>query len=155
MTRCRKGYGRPNRMTHLIWNPALELGERLMDDTHREFVELVNGMLSADDLVLGDRLQEFREHAERHFGEEDRQMQAGYSSGECHIEEHRAVLTSVLQVQVLVKEGDYAIGRRLAMELARWFPVHTEEMDRGLAIWLQKQRLGGARILISRRVPAA
>lgn len=141
-------------MSHLDWTPTLELGERSMDDTHREFVELVNALLAADDADLADRLQEFREHAERHFAEEDRHMQGGYPSGECHIEEHRAVLASVLEVQLRVKEGDYATGRRLASELARWFPMHTDEMDRGLATWLQKQRLGGARVVISRRTAA-
>jgi hemerythrin len=141
-------------MTSLAWTTALELGEQVMDDTHREFVDLVNAMLLADDAQFGDRLQAFREHAERHFGEEDRQMQAGYPSSECHVEEHRAVIASVLQVQMRVKDGDIATGRRLAAELARWFSMHTEEMDRGLAMWMQKRRLGGVRVTISRRVPA-
>jgi hemerythrin len=50
-----------------------------------------------------------------------------------------------------VLAGNLDVGRRFARELARWFPEHTTEMDKGLAAWAQKQRLGGARIVISRR----
>jgi hemerythrin len=56
-------------------------------------------------------------------------------------------------VQALVTQGNIAVGRRLALELARWFPEHTDAMDRGLAQWVLKQRLGGVRVSLQPRRP--
>ena len=42
-------------------------------------------------------------------------------------------------------------GRRLAAELARWFPEHTLAMDAGVAKWAVTRRAGGAPITIRRR----
>lgn len=131
----------------LTWRPEYELGDTKMDAAHRDFVEVVTAMLAATDSELPRALRMFHDHALKHFSEEDALMQSGdYASAQCHLDEHQAVLTSVSEVQRLVANGDFAVGRRLARELARWFPEHTVAMDRGLAAWASKRRLGGHKI---------
>jgi len=140
----------------LRWTDSLRLGETGMDDTHAEFVVLVNALLEADDAGVPAALDRFAEHARRHFGEEDRQMQTtGYPSAGCHLDEHAAVLASVDQVREVVARGDVGEARRLAFELARWFPEHTTHMDSGLAMWVIKRATGGAPLVFRRREPGA
>lgn len=134
----------PARVT---WQREYELGDASMDAAHREFVQTLSFLLTASDAELPGALALFREHAEQHFGQEDALMgQGDYASAQCHLDEHRAVLTSISEVQERLSAGDCAVARRLGRELARWFPEHTIAMDAGLAAWAAKRRLGGHKI---------
>ena len=73
---------------------------------------------------------------------------------DCHIDEHDAVMTSVRLVIGVVAEGDFAEGRRLATELAKWFPGHADYMDAPLAQWLAKRRMGGVPVVLRRGATA-
>jgi hemerythrin len=69
----------------LPWSEALELGLAFMDDTHREFVELLAAAEAADDAALPAAWQALVTHTEVHFGQEDAWMVAtGFSSANCH-----------------------------------------------------------------------
>lgn len=135
------------------WSDKFLLGYGRMDDVHREFVELVNALLTCPDPDMAAHLQAFAEHAEKHFGDENEWMQStGFPAAECHADEHAAVMSSVRQVQVLVDAGNVAIARNLAAELARWFPSHADYMDSALAQWLVKKKTGGAPVVIRRGI---
>ena len=140
----------------LSWSDAYLLGHSTMDSTHREFVEVVNAMLTSNDAGFADRLQAFITHAESHFGEEDRWMaESGFPAMDCHVDEHAAVLRSARDVLEQVVAGDHAIGRELAAELARWFPSHADHLDSALAHWLVKKRFGGAPLVLRRQLSPA
>ena len=137
------------------WSDAFEVGHAEMDASHREFVSCVDALLRAPDGQLAGRLEAFAEHAKRHFAEEDEAMRRGaYNAGGCHVEEHAAVLTSLDDVQLALREGRPAVVRAFAEALADWFPEHARVMDLGLARWMAQQRLGGAPILIRPRTRA-
>ncbi len=135
------------------WSDEYLLGYTAMDDTHREFVTIVNDLLSCDDAAVESHLQAFARHAEAHFKEEDNWMErTGFPPRDCHVDEHAAVLKSVYQVLEVVKEGDFAEGRRLAAALADWFPGHAFHLDSALAQWMVKQSHGGKPVVIRRNV---
>jgi hemerythrin-like metal-binding protein len=137
--------------TPLQWHDGLLLGYQPMDATHEEFVLRVAALQQATDAELPARLEPFAEHAVRHFGEEDRWMeQTQFPARECHIDEHAAVLKSVREVQALLAQGHTGPCRRLAQELAQWFPGHADYLDSALAHWMCKQRLGGKPVVIRR-----
>ena len=46
------------------------LGYPPMDDTHREFVEIVSALLGCSDEEFAAQLEAFARHAEAHFAEE-------------------------------------------------------------------------------------
>ncbi|MBS0337686.1 MAG: hemerythrin domain-containing protein [Proteobacteria bacterium] len=122
-----------------------------MDATHREFVDIVDAILSAQDAEVAPLLAKFAQHAEKHFDEEREWMQStDFPAADCHIDEHEAVMASVRQVAEVVALGDVAEGRRLATELARWFPGHADYMDAPLAQWMAKRRMGGVPVVIRR-----
>ena len=132
------------------------LGFGEMDATHREFVERVDALMKADDASIPHALGVLAEHLRSHFDEEREWMtNTGFPSAACHLDEHDAVLRSVDEVQSLVAAGERKVARALAFELTRWFPQHTDAMDRGLANWMLKARLGGEPIVLRYRMKSA
>lgn len=143
-------------MSTFIWREEFSVGVAAMDDTHHEFVACVDAMLQADDAQLPSVLQAFITHAEQHFGQEDRDMQAsGYESAGCHVDEHAAVLRSAEEVRELLQQGNPQVVRAFAQALADWFPEHARVMDLGLARWLVQRRLGGSPVVIRPRAVSA
>jgi len=134
------------------WSDRFLLGHGAMDDTHREFVDIVGAMLAASDGELAALLDDFLVHAERHFEDEKKWMLAtDFPAAQCHIDEHNAVLASVHEVRALMAGGGQeATCRALARELSRWFPGHADYMDASLAQWLVKRRMGGIPVVLRR-----
>ena len=140
----------------MIWSDELLLGHPIIDAEHRELVALIGALTSCSDAELGERLQAFVAHASSHFADEDREMaESDFPAAGCHADEHAKVVASAREVIALVGEGDVAIGRRFAQELARWFPGHVAHLDSALAHWLVKRRHGGAPVVLRRQVCSA
>ena len=138
----------------LVWTDAFLVGYDPMDETHREFVGLASALLkAADDELLG-HLKALIDHSERHFSQEEHYMNTTeFPARDCHAKEHAAVLTSMREVAAYLEEGgDFDECRRLATELARWFPGHTDYLDASLAQWVAKKQLGAVPIVIRRGV---
>jgi len=138
----------------LTWTDAFLVGYPPMDDTHREFVDIVGAMLQAPDEALLGKLKELIVHSEHHFSQEEAWMQkTSFPATECHTNEHNAVLGSMREVAAYVEGGGTPDeARRLAIELARWFPGHTDYLDASLAQWVSKKQLGGVPIVVRRGV---
>lgn len=137
------------------WTDSYLVGFPAMDDTHREFVDHLDALFQATDATIAQRLQEMIEHSEQHFSQENQWMeQTEFPARECHINEHAAVLASMREVlaYLLSKDGDPNEARRLAIELSRWFPSHTDYLDASLAQWVSKKKLGGVPVVIRRGV---
>ena len=140
--------------TGFAWDDRYLLGHPAMDDTHREFVERVDALLTAADADLPAALAAFAAHAEAHFGEEDRWMRdTAFPAADCHLDEHAKVLASVYEVQTALAEGDVAIVRELAQALKDWFPAHADYLDSALSTWLVKRSHGAAPLVFRRGAP--
>lgn len=134
------------------WADDFLLGHPGIDATHREFVDCVQALLTADDAQLGDCLRAFEAHARAHFEQEDAWMRDGdFPPRQCHIDEHAKVLASVVEVGEELAQGNVALCRELAVALADWFPVHAAQMDSALAAWLVKRAHGGLPLVLRRR----
>lgn len=122
-----------------VWNPRLEKGIGAMDATHREFVELVDGLLSCPDEELSDRLQALLEHTREHFAQESRWMEeSGFPPIAIHEDEHRRVLSAMEQVLAQARAGDIPPARQLIAQLPAWFEQHAASMDNALAMHMQR-----------------
>jgi len=139
------------------WTDAYLVGMPAMDDTHREFVEHVDAMFKATDATIASCLTALLAHSEQHFSQEQAWMQqTAFPASECHTNEHNAVLASMRQVLAWLEQGgDPNEARRLAIELTRWFPSHTDYLDASLAQWVSKQKLGGVPVVVRRGVAHA
>ena len=78
--------------------------------------------------------------------------QNNYPAKECHINEHAAVQKSVTEVLEEIAQGKFANARRLADELANWFPGHATYLDSALAHWMCKISLGGKPVVLRRNI---
>ncbi|KAB2962483.1 hemerythrin domain-containing protein [Zoogloea sp.] len=142
--------------TGMPWTDNYLLGYTPMDDTHREFVDVVDAMLSCSDADFPARLRAFIEHAEKHFADEKAWMQASdFPATDCHVDDHEAVLNSAHEVEPLVLDGNLEIGRSFAAELVKWFPGHADYLDSALAHWLVKKKAGGKPVVLRRNVTLA
>lgn len=133
------------------WDDRYLLGHPAMDDTHREFVALVDALLTVEPEGLDAALAAFARHAEAHFDQENCWMEMdGFPARDCHVDEHNKVLASVREVQQALAEGNVQWVRDLAVALMEWFPAHADYMDSALSTWLVKHSHGG-RPLVFRR----
>lgn len=125
-------------MTALTWTDALALELPAMDDTHREFVELLAVVARAGDSELVDAWAALVEHTDHHFAQEDRWMrQTGFASVNCHTTQHGVVLGVMREGLALGRTGRLDVVRQMASELALWFPQHAQTMDAALALHLR------------------
>lgn len=137
----------------LTWHDGLLLGYDPLDGVHQEFVQCVSALQQAADADLPAALDALETHLIAHFGQEDRWMEeTEFPARECHVNEHAAVLQSVRGVRQRLALGETAVCRRLAQELARWFPGHADYLDSALAHWMCKQRLGGKPVVVRRDI---
>ncbi|MFN4119868.1 hemerythrin domain-containing protein [Acidovorax sp.] len=126
-------------MAQLEWSDALHLDLPLMDDTHREFVDLLAAVERADDAQLVSAWHSLVEHTEQHFGQEDAWMASTrFASGNCHSMQHKVVLQVMRDGLVRAQQGDLKVLRVMAGELALWFPAHAQSMDAALALHLRR-----------------
>ena len=133
------------------WTDRYSLGYTSMDDTHREFVTLVDALLTAPDAGLAQSLDAFAAHAVAHFEQEDGWMRGtDFPAADCHIDEHAKVLASVREVQQELAAGNAVLVRELAQALMDWFPGHADYMDSALAQWMVKRSHGGAPLVFRR-----
>lgn len=126
-------------MAPLEWSDALSLDLPLMDDTHREFVDLLAlARRSADD-QLPLAWQQLIDHTDEHFGQEDRWMlSTRFAAANCHSLQHKVVLQVMREGAAQAAAGDLASVRAMASELALWFPKHAQSMDAALALHLRR-----------------
>jgi len=123
-------------MARLEWSEALALDLPLMDDTHREFVDLLAACEAApNDIALFEALIE---HTDDHFGREDRWMaETGFASGNCHATQHAVVLKVLREGLTRARAGDLEPMQQMVIELAPWFSNHAQAMDASLALHLR------------------
>jgi hemerythrin len=121
-------------MPLLEWSAELELGQPAMDETHREFVDMLNAVADAPDAELLARLDEFIAHTDAHFAQENAWMvDIMFPPIHCHKGEHDNVIGLMREVRSRVAAGQLELGRVLARELPEWFRLHASTMDAALA----------------------
>lgn len=129
-------------MAGLQWSEALWLDLPLMDDTHREFVNLLAQVKRSDDAQLPEAWDTLITHTEAHFGQEDAWMQATrFASSNCHSMQHSVVLQVMREGLQAARGGQadaLAALRQMAHELGVWFSSHAQSMDAALALHLRR-----------------
>lgn len=127
-------------MTIMRWDDSLALDGGLIDDTHREFVDLLNRMAEAPDNETVAAIDDFIAHCEGHFGQEQRWMQElAFPPLSCHTGEHEGVMEIAREVRKRAAAGETRYGRVLAEAAAEWFANHAASMDRVLALYMKDQ----------------
>ena len=123
-------------------DPKLFLGLADMDDTHREFVELLNRTDAATGAGFTTLFDELVAHTEAHFEMEKALMeQSGFPAREEHIGDHLRILGQLVKFRDRLKDGKSGMMARAYVreQLPGWFKTHLITMDSALAAHLAKQ----------------
>ena len=128
-------------MPVMEWNESLVLDRGVMDETHEEFIELLNRLADAPDEKILVALDEFIVHTEEHFAQERRWMeQMTFPPLSCHVRKHDGVLETAHEVRRRVAAGETRFGQVLARAVAEWFSSHAASMDNVLALYMKEKR---------------
>jgi hemerythrin len=120
------------------WNERYVKGIPRMDATHREFVEMVDQLLSAADEHLPDGLQRLLQHTQAHFDQEQLWMEAcSFPPIAIHQGEHQRVLGVLEQTLKFASGGDLNAARAVIDSLPQWFEQHAASMDNALAMHMR------------------
>ncbi len=111
------------------------LGMDSMDETHREFVELVNRLAVADKAEFIPLFAELQAHTQAHFDQEDAwMMSCAFPALREHRDEHRRVLGELDRFGQRAAAGSIAMARAyVTQQLPHWFDLHAKTMDSALA----------------------
>ena len=126
-------------MPVMEWNESLMLDRGVMDETHREFIELLNRLAEAPETEMLAVLDEFIAHTEAHFSQEQRWMEKmSFPPTECHVNDHQGVLQVAYEVRKRAAAGETRFGPALARAVAEWFATHAGSMDHVLALYMKE-----------------
>lgn len=126
----------------LAWSDSLALNQPQIDQTHQEFVDLLNalGAVAAQGAAALPALDALIAHTEAHFAMEEAWMQAcKFAPENCHSRQHQMVLELVREVRrQAVEQEQWEPLQRLVPALAEWFPQHADMMDAALVFTLKQ-----------------
>ena len=125
-------------MTTLQWSDSYTLDIPFMDDTHREFVDLLAAVVNASDADLLPAWRILIDHTDEHFEREDQCMRnTRFAASNCHSSQHQIILQVMREGDVRGLAGELDVVRQMANELGVWFPQHAHSMDTALAYHLR------------------
>ena len=125
-------------MSALQWSESYALGLTAMDDTHREFIDLLATVVNASDTELVPVWKILIDHTDAHFGREDQWMQGTrFAASNCHSMQHKVILQVMREGEQRARSGELGVVRQMADELGIWFPQHAYSMDTALAMHLR------------------
>ena len=121
-------------MPTLLWTEELQPGLPVMDDRHREFVELLATARDSGNADLPAAWQALIDHTEDLFAQEEAWMRAThFAPANAHAMQHRMILRVMREGAAKALRGDITPLRLMTHELQAWFPQHARTMDAALA----------------------
>jgi hemerythrin-like metal-binding protein len=101
------------------WTDSLHTGDARMDETHQEFVDMINQILATPEDQQLPLYKAFLNHTVEHFAQEERWMLAtGFSADNCHAEHHATILETMRVVEAHYLDTDKQIITRMDAGLA-------------------------------------
>ena len=114
---------------------AFGLGIPEMDETHIQFIELLNQLEATVNSEYAGLFTRLVEHTRSHFEEEEaRMLECSFPAITEHSSEHQRVLGELTQIKKQVDKGLISFGRMYVREgLPGWFRLHAATMGSALA----------------------
>ena len=91
----------------LVWTDSLHTGDVRMDETHREFIDMIHQILATPEDEQLPVYKAFLNHTVEHFAQEERWMLAtGFSADNCHAGHHATILETMRVVEAHYRDND-------------------------------------------------
>lgn len=106
-----------------------------MDETHREFIELVNELSVASGEDFRTLFKKLHSHTQSHFDKEhQRMLETRFPALEEHHADHQRILGQLTHFLTRVEQGRSKMAKAYVREqLPPWFKTHLLTMDSALA----------------------
>ncbi len=123
-------------MTFLEWSPDFEVGSPVMDEQHRQLLEIVNRFHDAvaRKAPRGEIVAIFEEAADfsrYHFRDEESLMaRHGYPALDQHRMQHRHLVDRVTELLLLLRGGQEGAAEQIQYFLKGWLTAHIKGIDR-------------------------
>lgn len=124
-------------MASMTWSTSLSVGVQALDDDHKKLVAMINELLEG---ILKNRrhealtqvLDELVHYTKLHFAHEEALFaRTGYPGTATHIQQHRALVKQVADLQARLKAGDTSLlSLDLMKFLKEWLTRHIMEEDK-------------------------
>lgn len=125
----------------MLWDDEMVLGNEALDQTHHEFVDILNLLAQAPEYELLPILDKAIEHTQVHFDLEEGWMaRLSFPAAGCHISEHTQVIGVMRQVRERVAAGETHFAYVLATELSAWLRIHATTMDYALTYFIESTK---------------
>ncbi|MGL4767103.1 MAG: hemerythrin domain-containing protein [Formosimonas sp.] len=122
----------------MIFDAQMQLGNAVIDQTHAEFVELLNRLQATPVNELLPVLDEMIAHTAEHFALEESWMaRINFPAAGCHVSEHTQVIGVMRMVRQRVAGGETDFAYVLATELSAWLRIHASTMDYALTNFIE------------------
>lgn len=117
------------------------LGIDSMDETHKEFVEMVNLLSTLKGKAFAQQFIALFKHTNAHFSAENELMEKHkFPAIREHIDEHQRILGDLNKLEKKVRSGSTMMAKAYVNEqLPSWFDLHAKTMDSALAAHLKGQ----------------
>jgi hemerythrin len=131
----------------IVWHPSLEIGLQVIDDQHRHFVALVNGLLEALEqgraaAALEPLAAALEQYAASHFRMEEAAMQEhGYPDLAAHRASHQQFRERVTALAAEIHGGrpGMELVMRYGQLLQQWLRDHIANEDRRIGTFLRER----------------
>ena len=122
------------------YDPAFRLDRDEMDETHREFLVLLNSLAEARGHDFEKLFLSLCEHTEQHFAQEKEWMQeSGFPAIGEHVDDHQRILGELNKLRLKVRKGAIGFAKAYVSDrLPEWFRLHLATMDSALAAHLKQ-----------------
>ena len=122
----------------MVWDDEMVLGNTVLDQTHQEFVDILNHLAKTPEADLLPVLDEAIAHTQAHFDLEEGWMaRLNFPAAGCHVSEHTQVIGVMRMVRERVAAGETHFAYVLATELSAWLRIHATTMDYALTYFIE------------------
>ena len=127
-------------MDYFQWSDALSVGNSLIDQDHKELVNLVNELHQAvqdgkSSETLGRILQALFTYTQEHFQREELLMEhINYVDKEAHLDQHKKLIDQVVVLQDAFDRGRVEVANNTAELLRYWLTHHIMRTDKKLSV---------------------
>jgi hemerythrin len=131
------------------WDKSLEVGNKLIDDQHRQLVDALNGFLNAhvdkkSSQELKKSLDFLNDYTIKHFYEEEQlQKKYQYPDYENHKKLHEGLKKVVreLQIQLIMKGPSDALFNEVQTRVGDWLISHIKFQDAKIGTYLKSKNI--------------
>lgn len=131
-------------MAYVDWNPSFSVNNSLLDEQHQQMFVIISELHDAifhknarKQLIVA--IRQLIEYTQKHFAEEERQMErSGFPGLAGHKAAHEKLKQQVIEIEQHLHDAeDSMAGDVIEFLLSDWLVKHVLEMDKQYAPYLK------------------